>query len=63
MEDEMNPGAEGRRQWVWFKHLGRACDINSDLVNLKVIVYDENLLVISLNINELLELHNMATCP
>jgi len=59
----MNPGEEVRRQWVWFKHLGRACDIKSDLVNLNVIVYDENLLVISLNINELLELHNMATCP
>jgi len=43
--------------------LGRACDVNSELVNLKVMVYDENLLDISLNINELLELYNMATCP
>jgi hypothetical protein len=58
----MNPGEEERRQWVWFKHLGRACDVNSDLVNLNGIVYDENLLDISLNINELLELYNMATC-
>lgn len=32
-------------------------------MTLNVIVYDENLLAISLNINELLELHNTATRP
>jgi hypothetical protein len=39
------------------------CAVNSDLVNLNGIVHDENLLDIILNINELLELYNMATCP
>jgi hypothetical protein len=56
----MNPGEEERRQWVWFKHLGRACDVNSDLVNLNGIVHDENLLDIRLNINEL---YNIVNCP
>jgi hypothetical protein len=52
-----------RRYWVWFKHLGEVCDVNSDLVYLNGIAYDENLQDISLNINELLKKYNMTTCP
>jgi hypothetical protein len=39
------------------------CDVNSDLVNLNGVVYDENLLDNSLNINELTDLYNTTTCP